>query len=156
MLPPGKASLLSAAVPIISIIELLNFKQQIVQFTRWNGRNEYSIRSLTQGFGIFPFSHFLRRKKIGTVLFSLGELLSTSTQLERNVVFDIIYYIYHPIATKLPSTRKSTWLNPVVGEKDALRLRGFKLVEPASFEKVWRLVGQHTIEEKFNKNTPEP
>ena len=42
-----------------------------------------------------------------------------------NVIFDIIYYIYPPLATKLASTRKSTWLNPVVGEEDALRLRGF-------------------------------
>jgi hypothetical protein len=76
--------------------------------------------------------------------------------LEKNIVFDIIYYIYPPVATKLPSTRKSTWLNPVVDGEDALRLRGFKLVEPPNFEKVWRLVGQHTIEEKLNKNTPEP
>ena len=33
---------------------------------------------------------------------------------------------------------------------------GFKLVEPSNFEKVWKLVGQHAIEEKINKNTPEP
>lgn len=43
-------------------------------------------------------------------------------------MFDIIYYIYPPKATKLKSTRKSTWTNPIVGGEDALRLKGIFLI----------------------------
>jgi hypothetical protein len=37
---------------------------------------------------------------------------------------DIIYYIYPPVASKVKSTRISTWLNPVVDGEDAMKLKG--------------------------------
>lgn len=49
---------------------------------------------------------------------------ANSTSISKRAMFDIIYYIYPPKATKLKSTRKSTWINPIVGGEDALRLRG--------------------------------
>lgn len=71
-------------------------------------------------------------------------------------MLDIIYYIYPPLATKLKSTRKSTWTNPRVGDDDALRLRGFKFIEQPNFENTWQLVAQATInqanKESNNKN----
>ena len=37
---------------------------------------------------------------------------------------DIIYFIYPPVATKVKSTRMSTWLNPMVDGEDAMKLKG--------------------------------
>lgn len=53
------------------------------------------------------------------------KLKKNITSIDKNIMLDIIYYIYPPIATKLKSTRRSTWLNPVVGQEDALRLKGY-------------------------------
>ena len=58
------------------------------------------------------------------ILFKDYKKKNASNIFPRNIVFDIIYYIYPPQATKLKTTRKSTWLNPTVGQEDALRLRG--------------------------------
>lgn len=79
-------------------------------------------------------------------------------------MFDIIYYIYPPPATKLKSTRKSTWINPVVDGEDALRLKGFKLIESTVLEKSWKMVREQSANERLksslppaiNKNTPVP
>ena len=60
--------------------------------------------------------------------------------LNKTIVLDIIHYIYPPASTKLKSTRKSAWLNPVVDNDDALRLKGFKLIEETHFEAPWKMV----------------
>ncbi len=74
-----------------------------------------------------------------------------TSALPKVVALDIIYYIYPPVATKLKSTRKSTWFSPVVGGEDALRLKGSKLIEPATFEKSWKLIRSNiATERKFN------
>jgi hypothetical protein len=52
---------------------------------------------------------------------------ANSTSIEKEALFDIIYYIYPPVGSKLKSTRKSAWLNPVVGDEDALKLKGKSL-----------------------------
>ena len=43
---------------------------------------------------------------------------------DKNTVMDIIYFIYPPVATKVKSTRMSTWLNPMVDGEDAMKLKG--------------------------------
>lgn len=82
---------------------------------------------------------------------------ANSTSIEMKAMFDIIYYIYPPKATKLKSTRKSTWMNPIVDGEDALRLKGFKMVETTSFERTWKLLTENVANErsKISKNTPE-
>lgn len=82
---------------------------------------------------------------------------SNTNNYPKNIAFDIIYYIYPPLVTKLKSTRKSTWLNPIVGQEDALRLRGYKFIEEANYENSWQLVAQSTLSRfsSINKNTPE-
>ena len=70
------------------------------------------------------------------------------------MALDTIYYIYPPIACNLRSTRKSTWCNPVVNGEDALRLKGSKLIEPAKFAKVWKLVRKLSPVQSVLVNTP--
>lgn len=104
---------------------------------------------------LYPTSSELKEAK-DQVLKYYRKKTATNT-FPKHIAFDIIYYIYPPAATKLKSTRKSTWLNPVVGQEDALRLRGFKFVEETNYENSWQLVAQSTLDtfSGLNKNTPE-
>ena len=80
---------------------------------------------------------------------------ANSTSVEKDAMLDLIYYIYPPKGSRLKSTRKSTWLNPVVNGEDALRLRGSKLLEVTSFEKPWKMVREHSLSHLIPKNTPD-
>jgi hypothetical protein len=77
---------------------------------------------------------------------------ANSTSIEKDAMFDMVYYIYPPVGSKLKSTRKSAWLNPVVGGEDALKLRGSKLLETPTFDRVWKLMRESTMSSTANKN----
>jgi hypothetical protein len=44
--------------------------------------------------------------------------------LTKDIVFDVIYYIYPPIATGLDTSRKSTWVRPIIDGEDETAIRG--------------------------------
>ena len=44
--------------------------------------------------------------------------------LTREMVFDIVYYIYPPLGTGLPSSRQSTWVRPIIDGEDETAIQG--------------------------------
>jgi hypothetical protein len=40
------------------------------------------------------------------------------------MVFDVVYYIYPPLGTGLQSTRKSTWVRPIIDGEDENAIKG--------------------------------
>ena len=44
--------------------------------------------------------------------------------LTRTMIFDIIYYIFPPVATGLETSRKSTWVRPIIDGEDHTAIDG--------------------------------
>jgi hypothetical protein len=44
--------------------------------------------------------------------------------LTQEMVFDVFYYIYPPIATGLETSRKSTWVRPIIDGEDETAVQG--------------------------------
>jgi hypothetical protein len=44
--------------------------------------------------------------------------------LTKEMVFDVVYYIYPPLGTGLQSTRKSTWVRPIIDGEDENAIKG--------------------------------
>jgi len=43
------------------------------------------------------------------------------------MVFDVIYYIYPPSATGLQTSRKSTWVRPIIDGEDQSAIQGISI-----------------------------
>jgi len=44
--------------------------------------------------------------------------------LTKEIVFDVVYYIYPPIGTGLQTSRKSTWVRPIIDGEDQTAIQG--------------------------------
>ncbi len=44
--------------------------------------------------------------------------------LTKEIVFDVVHYIYPPEATGLQTSRKSTWVRPIIDGEDETAIRG--------------------------------
>lgn len=44
--------------------------------------------------------------------------------LTEDIVFDIVYYIFPPVATGLDTSRKSTWIRPIIDGQDYTAIQG--------------------------------
>ncbi|CAF0712380.1 unnamed protein product [Brachionus calyciflorus] len=147
--------------------EAMEFYLKEKKFTSYFNKlafsNEIDLMDIVKMFNfvdLYPSNEEIQEAKLNVLKFYKKK--ANSTSISKRAMFDIIYYIYPPLATKLKSTRKSTWMNPIVDGEDALRLKGFKIVEPTVMEKSWKLVREHSIAERLNsiipsainKNTP--
>jgi len=45
--------------------------------------------------------------------------------LTEEIVFDIVYYIFPPVATGLETSRKSTWVRPIIDGQDYTAIQGY-------------------------------
>jgi hypothetical protein len=44
--------------------------------------------------------------------------------LTKEMAFDVVYYIYPPVATGLEISRKSTWVRPIIDGEDETAIQG--------------------------------
>jgi hypothetical protein len=58
------------------------------------------------------------------------------------MVFDIIYYIYPPIATGLEISRKSTWVQPIIDGEDETAILGTPFLEPIDLNLLSKFLGK--------------
>ncbi|RNA14250.1 Structure-specific endonuclease subunit SLX4 [Brachionus plicatilis] len=131
----------------------LREKKYTSYFNKLAFSNEIELSDISKMFNfvdLHPNNDEIQEAKLNVLKFYKRK--ANSTSISKRAMFDIIYYIYPPKATKLKSTRKSTWTNPIVDGEDALRLRGFKLIEPTVLEKSWKLVSENSVLERMNSN----
>ena len=58
------------------------------------------------------------------------------------MVFDIVYYIYPPSGTGLPSSRQSTWIHPIIDGEDETAIQGTPFLESIDINLVYKFLGK--------------
>ncbi|CAF3281523.1 unnamed protein product [Rotaria socialis] len=58
----------------------------------------------------------------------------------KEIIFDVIYYIYPPKATGLETSRKSTWIRPIIDDEDETAIQGTRFLEPIDMNIVYKFL----------------
>ncbi|CAF1125311.1 unnamed protein product [Rotaria sp. Silwood1] len=60
--------------------------------------------------------------------------------LTKEIIFDVVYYIYPPKATGLQTSRKSTWVRPIIDGEDETAIQGTPFLEPIDMNIVYKFL----------------
>lgn len=71
---------------------------------------------------------YLIKQIFSFILFSKDYPQKKNDSLTKEMVFDVIYYIYPPKATGLETSRKSTWIRPIIDGEDETAIQGLNII----------------------------
>ncbi|CAF0847000.1 unnamed protein product [Adineta steineri] len=62
--------------------------------------------------------------------------------LTKDMVFDVVYNIYPPLGTGLKTSRKSTWVRPIIDGEDETDIQGTPFLEPIDMNVINKFLGK--------------
>ncbi|CAF1265184.1 unnamed protein product [Rotaria sordida] len=84
--------------------------------------------------------HLLRRKQIESRHSSANYPHKKNDSLTKEILFDVVYYIYPPKATGLETSRKSTWIRPIIDGEDETAIQGTPFLEPIDMSLIYKFL----------------